>query len=145
MDECAVRGEGFVAGRWVRLADGQEWSLPVRSAVGVDPEYDALLGVVFEAESRAEGLRAELALTIFLLTRNYVLSSDALDRLLRFASADPALATLQRAVHELVLESMELSRAAARSWPRIPRVPRSPGTVSSTSPRARSLGTLGMR
>jgi hypothetical protein len=96
--ELAARRIGFVAGRTVRLADGALWTLPARDRARPDTDYDALLNAVVEAEDRVEALRAGHVLTIFLLDRNYVLTSDALASLLTFAPADPALAALQREV-----------------------------------------------
>src|SRR4051794_14479361 len=101
MDESALRRTGFVEGPRVRLADGGLWALPLRDPKLDDPDYDALLAMVAESEDRAEMLRSELALTIFLLMRNYDLLPDALDVLLRFAPGDPALAATQGAVHEI--------------------------------------------
>src|SRR5437763_1354519 len=89
LDESRARRPGFVEGAWVRLSDGSEWSLPRRDPTCVDPEYDAQLRAVFEAEDSAGVLRAELALTIFLLLRNYVLPPRDLSRLLTFAPGDP--------------------------------------------------------
>ncbi len=133
IDEPSARRPGFVDGPRVRLADGQSWSLPLREPVGLDPEYDALLALVLDAEDRAEGLRAELALTIFLLTRNYDLTPGSLDALLNIEPNDPALNELQRVVHQIACESIEWSRRA-----RLARM----GTPHAPSPtRSRSIET----
>jgi hypothetical protein len=116
LDEPSVRTPWFVDGPRVRLADGQEWSLPLREPYGDDLEYDSLLALVTGSEDHAETLRAELALSIFLLTRNYELSPEALDSILRFASDDPDLNALQRAVHEVACESFRRGQTA-RSRP----------------------------
>ncbi len=105
-------GRTEIDGLRVRLADGQVWTLPYRAPSGDDPEYDALLTMIDEANDRSEGLRAELALTIFLLHRAYDLDSDRLNALLSFEPESPDLPTLQDAIHSLVLVSMERSRAA---------------------------------
>lgn len=99
----------------VCLSDGRTWALPLRASAGSDPEYDALLAAVCEAADRAEGLRAELALTIFLLDRTYKLPADRLGSLLSFEPESPALDALQRSVHDLALRSLERRRAARRS------------------------------
>jgi hypothetical protein len=104
--EPLKRRPGFIEGRAVRLSDGQEWWLPFRDPARDDLEYDALLAVICEAEDRVEGLLAELALTIFLLTRNYELAPNQLERLLQFRADDPSLRRLQAAVHEVVVESL---------------------------------------
>jgi hypothetical protein len=113
-DERSRRREGFAAGVPVRLSDGGTWMLPVRDPERVEPDYDALLNVVFEAEDRSEGLRSELALTIYLLDRNYDLSGDELGALLSFEANDPALAELQEAAHRVVLESARRLRVGGR-------------------------------
>jgi hypothetical protein len=103
-DEQALRRPTFVEGARIPLADGQTWSLPERRADQADPEYDAMLRVVFEAEDEAERLHSELALTIFLLARNYQLTPDLYQELLNFPPGDPALVAMQRAVHALAIE-----------------------------------------
>jgi hypothetical protein len=103
-DEQSSRRPGFVDGPRVRLADGGAWALPPRDPSRDDPEYDALLREVVTAEDRAEALRAGLALTIFLLDRNYALDRDALGALLTFAPDDPALAALQSDVNAFAVE-----------------------------------------
>jgi hypothetical protein len=106
-DERALRRPVFVEGTSVVLADGQSWSLPERRRDRDDPEYDGMLRMILEAEDVAERLRSELALTIFLLSRNYELSPEHYRTLLGFESGDPALATLQRDVHALVVAQLE--------------------------------------
>jgi hypothetical protein len=105
-DEQALRRPTFVEGARVPLADGQTWSLPGRQADQADPEYDAMLRLVFEAEDEAERLRSELALIVFLLSRNYQLTPDLYQELLDFPPGDPALVEMQRAVHALAIEQM---------------------------------------
>jgi hypothetical protein len=105
-DEPSARRAEFAPGATVVLADGQGWSLPLRDAARDDPEYDALLDAVAEAEDTAERLRAELALTIFLLDRNYALNPDEIRALLTFRPGDPRLSEAQAAVHALALESL---------------------------------------
>jgi hypothetical protein len=143
-DERTARRPGFIEGVGVRLADGQEWFLPVRDRVVDDPEYDAQLAAISEAEDRAEVLRAELALTIFLLTRNYDLSADQLNLLLSFRPDDPALTELQRLVHGLAHESAVRSREARASQPQGNPAARAPGTLPrGSSPVPSSpLGSL---
>jgi hypothetical protein len=126
------------------MADGNDWSLPIRSAVCADPEYDELLQVVCEAENRSERLLAELAMTIFLLTRNYNLAPDGLDGLLRFGAGHPGLTSLQQAVHDLGRESMERSRTARAFRTTTPAMARPAEVIASPSPRPRSFGSLGM-
>ncbi len=110
--DARQEGSGNVNEVRVRLSDGNCWGLPLRAAVGSDPEYDGLLAAAIEAEDRPQRLRAELALTIFLLDRAYELPPDRLGSLLSFEPESLALIALQTAVHDLVLRSMERSRAA---------------------------------
>ena len=100
-----LRRPGFVPGVEVRLADGDLWALPARDASRADPEYDALLAAVDGSETRDDALRAGLALTIFLIGRNYDLSPDRIAALLTFEPGDRALAALQDAVDALVAAS----------------------------------------
>ena len=60
-----------------------------------------MLREVVEAEDAADLLRAELALAIYLLSRNYHLTSKDFQEILEFAPGDPALAEMQRSVHEI--------------------------------------------
>lgn len=114
-DECSARRSAFVDGPRVRLADGGVWTLPHRDLSHDDPEYDALVAAVFEAEDGAEALRAGLALTIFLLDRNYALGPDALSSLLTFPPGDPDLIALQRDVHALALKTARRTGQAGAS------------------------------
>src|SRR5437868_6310544 len=90
VDEPAARRPGFVDGRRVTLADGRNWALPPRDPSRADPECDALLSALLDAEDRPESLRAGLALLIFLLDRNYSLGPADLSALLTFPPGDPA-------------------------------------------------------
>ena len=106
IDERSARRSEFIEGHWVYLSDNHRWSLPIRDPALSDPEYDSLLNAVSQAEDGTEALFAELALTIYLLTRNYKLRSSDLDDLLRFGSDDRGLSVLQRDVHSLVLTTL---------------------------------------
>ena len=105
-DEQAARRADFVEGASVRLADGQIWTLPERLAEAPDPDYDAILNAVFETENATDRLRAELALTIFLLGRNYHLTPDDFQAILGFGPDDPNLAETQRAIHAWAVEQV---------------------------------------
>jgi hypothetical protein len=87
----------------VRLSDGKVWTLSLGDHIRNDPEFDALIAAAIDVEDVHDALRAELALTIFLLRRNYELNSDQLTSVLTFAPGDPALSVLQSAVHGLVV------------------------------------------
>jgi hypothetical protein len=145
-DESAARKVGFVEGIRVLFADGGLWSLPLRDPGEAQEEYDALLAAVCEAEDRAEGLRAELALTIFLLEQNYDLAADQLFALLSFSPSDPHLAALQEAVHGLVIESLDRIRQARGTGkrPKDASSTRRYGIGQARSSRSRPFGTLGV-
>ncbi|MFO0950385.1 MAG: hypothetical protein U0835_04400 [Isosphaeraceae bacterium] len=85
-----------------------------------DPELQSLLRLFVEAEDRAESLRAGLALTICLLTRNYHLSADHLRSLLSFPAGDPRLSALQESVDRLAWSWIQTDdpSPAAESRPR---------------------------
>lgn len=101
--ERARRRPGFVEGVAVQLSDGGHWTIPDLSSPRDDNDRDELLTAAHEAEDPFEGRRAELALTIFLLRRNYDLGPEDFQALLSFAPDDPALSALQRTMHDLVL------------------------------------------
>jgi hypothetical protein len=111
-DEEALRTTSFEDATRVRLADGQVWSLPTSWTAGGDPESDALLEEVFAAEDEAGRLQAELALTLFALSRNYRLTAHDYQELLGFAPGDTRLGELQQAVHEMVLQALSEPRSA---------------------------------
>jgi hypothetical protein len=105
-DERSLRQPTFVEGTRIPLADGQTWSLPWRWSDQADPEYDAMLRAILEAEDESDRLRAELALTLFLLARNYRLTPDIYRRLLDFRPRSPLLEQMQRAVRAFTVEQM---------------------------------------
>lgn len=125
-DESGARRPGFVAGVEVRLADGQAWWLP---GVGGEPAaagdpLDALLAALAEAEDVPERLRAGLALSIHLLTRNYELPPADLGALLSFAPDDPAAGSLRSAVEGWAIEALSRRRPPSRATPAGRGVPR---------------------
>lgn len=95
----------------VPLSDGRIWSLRMDGPAGEDPTLDALLACVIEAEDQAEVARAELALTIYLLDKNYRLGPNQLALLLTFQANDPDLAALQKAIHDAVLQKINTNLA----------------------------------
>jgi hypothetical protein len=106
VDEQALRRSTFTEGVRIRLANGQAWSLPDHRPYKDDPEHLAVLREIIEAEDAADCLRAELALAILLLSRNYDLTPDAFQAVLEFAPGDPALSEMQRSVHELATDQI---------------------------------------
>ena len=114
----------------IELADGQSWVFPVATdesepagnPLTRDPEVLDLLDAIREAEDRAEMLRAELALAIHLLDRNYLLDARELLSLLDFDPVGPSQTAAQRAFHELAQRAFRLVHATRRerpaAWPR---------------------------
>jgi hypothetical protein len=112
VDEQALRRSTFAEGARIRLANGQAWSFPDHLPYKDDLEHLALLREIIEAEDAADCLRAELALAILLLSRNYNLTPGNFQAILEFAPGDPALSEMQRSVHELATDQI---RALGRS------------------------------
>jgi hypothetical protein len=121
LDEKSLRRPDFLPGIPVLLADGQSWSLPpapdrsdpgtaeggpAAAAEGGAPVLDdeATLTAILDAEDEAERLRAELALAIALLARNYHLTPADYQEILGGDSGSPVIATLQRTLHHVALE-----------------------------------------
>jgi hypothetical protein len=125
VDEQALRRPDFVEGRRILLANGQAWSFPDHPPLH-DDEHIAALRAIGEAEDRADRLRAKMALTILLLSRNYDLSPSDYQAILGFRRSDPALAALQHAIHELAVEQLRAlprrSGAYSNSNPPAPRM-----------------------
>jgi hypothetical protein len=115
LDERALRRQDFLHGTPIRLADGQWWSFPAPTeAIGAGhPDYDDTVAMIPEAEDEVERVRAELALAICLLERNYDLPPGGLLALLCYAPDNPALAEVQRAfrrvAHEHVIQPRPLA------------------------------------
>jgi hypothetical protein len=123
VDEQALRRPDFVEGRRILLGNGQRWSFPDHPPLHDDAEHIASLRAIGEAEDRADRLRAELALTILLLSRNYDLSPSDYQAILSFPPSDPSLAALQDAIHELAVEQLRAlpQLLAANSDPPAPQ------------------------
>jgi hypothetical protein len=134
--EAERRQAEFRPGVSVVLGDGNNWTLPdprslwpLVSASGPSrdgedhlasgTELGALLDAVCEVEDQAEGQRAELALTIFLLMLNYHLEPDDLARLLSFSPDDPRGAAARQVVHDWVGECLDRFRGLAAASRRL--------------------------
>jgi hypothetical protein len=118
LDEQAYRRPDFVGGILIRLADGQSWSFPSAVAPGAardgatnggafGSDYAVLLEAVREADDETERLRAELALAIYLLARNYDLGPNDYQELLGWAPGSPELAAGQQAFHDLATTHLQ--------------------------------------
>lgn len=104
--EQALRLPDFREGVAACLADGQDWILAGppqddEEAADFGRDYEALVSAVLEASDLAERRLAELCLAIFLLGKNYDLSSADYEALLELPSGDQALVAMQEAFHEI--------------------------------------------
>jgi hypothetical protein len=112
LNETTYRSLSFQEGTEVRLADGNVWTLPAAAPLleqdGTSNEADeslsGLLDGVLEAEDRSEQLRAELALAIHLLGRNYRIGPRQYQAILAFAAGSPLLGASQEAFHAVALD-----------------------------------------
>ncbi len=101
IDEKTRRRAEYESGIEVLLSDGQSWTLPIPNRSPREPDLTALLEAMMTAEDRADRLRLELALTIWLLNKNYLFSPNEIETLLNFPQGDPGLKRLQEDVHGL--------------------------------------------
>ena len=111
-NERTCRSLSFQDGTEVRLADGDFWTLPAAAALlkqgetssSADEGLSGLLGAILEAEDRSEQLRAELALAIHLLGRNYRLGPGEYRAILGFAPDSPLLGASQQTFHAIAMD-----------------------------------------
>lgn len=107
-----------MAGIPARLADGQIWDLPgAARAGGPDPAVEGLVAALWEAEDEVERGRAELALAIALLDRNYALGPAEYRELLEAEPGCPAASDLRRTLRAV---ADEYSRAVSTAPGTIP-------------------------
>ena len=113
-EEQSLRRDDFGWGVPVRLADRQTWNFPTPHELierdlpnDLASEYFALTRGVVEAESLMDLTRAELALALFLLRRNYELTPAVCFQVLGFAPNDPELRSMQQAVHVLAMDHVQ--------------------------------------
>src|SRR4051794_36061040 len=105
LNERAVRRDDFLPGVPVLLANAQSWFFPLPAGGGTtatsDDDYRPLVGAVAESEDEAERLRAELALAIYLLARNYHLSPRDFRELLECRPDDPRIRAMKHSFRGL--------------------------------------------
>lgn len=108
-DERARRRPDFFQGISIRLADGRDWWVPapedliVADGESEDSDYVELIAAVAHAEDASDLGRAELALGIYLLERNYRLEAEELQILLE-GPPDGSQAATVRASLRLIAE-----------------------------------------
>jgi hypothetical protein len=83
-----------------------------------------LLRGIIESEDAADCRRAELALAIFLLSRNYDLVPGDYRDILGFAPGDPALGEMQRSIHDLAIDQIRALRQDPDSDPNSSGLPK---------------------
>ena len=146
LDEKRMRHVRFLPGAAVRLADGQVWTLPTagRGAgpsvidpeggpveeADFGPEYEMMVRAVIDSEDRYERQRAELALAILLLTRNYRLESRDLQAILSFPEGHPGVSKAQTVFHDVALTHVRSSFPVANE-----NAPRPHAVPSSIRPK----------
>jgi hypothetical protein len=115
LDEKAIRQPHFLEGTPILLADGQYWTFPAPAgrhaeagrgtetglSSGFAAEYISCMKAVAEAGDPAECRRAELALAIALLARNYRLAPEDYRRLLGLPSGSTELEDMQAGFRSL--------------------------------------------
>jgi len=107
VDERVKRRPGFTPGMPIRLADHQELWVPALGdmrgpdAGSDDPEYAYLVDAVADAEDAAELRRAELALGIYLIGRNYQFSSSEFAELLEVSPSSPRFEAVRAAFRSM--------------------------------------------
>jgi hypothetical protein len=122
-DESTLRRPIFREGIWIRMADGQAWLFPRPLAPGLDPEYDATVRGLHEAEDHDEALRFELALGILLLARNYDLSPRDYEEIFGFGTDHAASTAMHAALSEMIAESIQPERLARTEKQTAPEAP----------------------
>jgi hypothetical protein len=137
------------------MADGQDWALPDppdepspsgRPGVGgyedLGPEYEEAVAGVLEAEDEPGRRRAELALAIALLSRNYRLRPDDYWELLDAESGSPASRALAESLRGLAAAHAERLRARrGRQAPRPAPAEEAESPGSPSTGRAAFLGS----
>jgi hypothetical protein len=111
--EYTRRRAGFQNGEWITMADGQEWLFTNPPAPGVDAEYDGLVEGLLEAEDAAEARKFELAIAIFLLSRNYQPSPRDFEEIFCFGNNLAARDSAQEAISTLISSNLEPRRRRA--------------------------------
>jgi hypothetical protein len=118
LDEPSMRRADFLPGTPVRLADGGWWTIPSPAPGSEAPaappieRYEALLAAIDEAEDEPERTRAELALAIGLLARNYQLSPPSFRILLHWSADDAGGVEMQRMFRRVALEHLAAPSSA---------------------------------
>ena len=143
-EERSLRRDDFGWGVPVRLADHQTWNFPTPGELvernlpqGLAHEYFALTRGVVEADSLVDLTRAELALAIFLLNRNYEMTPAACFQVLGFAPDDPESRSAQQAVHVLAMDHVKACPAL-----QVARPPAQSASPAARTPRASFLRRL---
>jgi hypothetical protein len=117
VEEEARRRVQFEEGMWVRMGDGQAWMFPHPPAPGVDREYDDLVRCRHESEDANEALRAELALAIKLLSRNYNPRPDEYAAIFSFGADRAARWRARAAIAELIDDNLDEARLNRQPGP----------------------------
>ena len=117
LNERTRRRPDFLAGAPLRLADGQPWTLPAAEGGPLGPIGEGLVAAIREAEDEAELVRAELALAVALLGRNYALGPSEYRELLEAEPGSPAASDLRLALRQLGRDHVQAASAPAPTTP----------------------------
>jgi hypothetical protein len=113
-DEFSSRQSSFRQGKPIQLADGQTWILPAppkgaerTAAESFGTDYEGIIQAILEAEDKSEQCRAELALAILLLGRNYRLSPADYEQLLCSTAQSPDSRDWQLVFHHFAQDHLD--------------------------------------
>jgi hypothetical protein len=139
----ARRRSAFQGGAWIKMADGREWLFSSPPALGVHADYDALAHALLEAEDRTEARKCQLAIAIFLLSRNYEPSPSEYVKVFYFGSDDAAQSSAEEAISSLIRSNLDQERrhvapGQAASATLRPPLRTLPALISSCATRVRS-------
>lgn len=115
LDERALRRPDFRGGVPVRLADGQEWTLPhplvlfteddqegeIREEWNLGPEYAALVAASQTADDGVEVIKTELALFKYLIRLNYDVDQAQLREILKLGYGTACTPEIRQMMDEL--------------------------------------------
>ena len=161
-DEVVLQDPRLLPGRPIRMADGRSWTIPLPSKeldavlddapIGQEAtfrrDYFATVEAVLEAEDEGERRRAELALAICLLGRNYKLSPAGFQVILETAPGDPTamgMADAFRRIGQEHTRSLRLRAGKGFNPPRQTEVPNLSLRHAGLSGLRRFTHPLGLR
>jgi hypothetical protein len=110
VSEKARRRAEFQAGTGIKMADGQEWLFSSPPPPGTDAEYDGLVEGLLEAEDQNDARKSELAIAMFLLSRNYQPTPREYEEIFSFRTQDATRSSAQEAISGLISADLDRRR-----------------------------------